>query len=85
MFYAESSLIHPDGVYWPGTIVAGMLASEYSILMCDIAAGSLLTITPDLGSMLVYCIIIVGIVQLVSLRQLFVGCADSCWVFNLVC
>ena len=54
MFYSESSLIHPDGVYWPGTIVAGMLASEYSILMCDIAAGSLLTNTPALGWMLVH-------------------------------
>ena len=30
-----------------------MLASEYSILMCDIAAGSLLTNTPALGLMLV--------------------------------
>ena len=38
MFYFESSLIHPDGVYWPWTIVGGMPASEYSILMCDIAA-----------------------------------------------
>ena len=38
MFYLGSSLFDPNGIYWPRTIVVGMPAGEYSVMMCGIAA-----------------------------------------------